>query len=50
MLGIAEPLCMEKGLDWAFCDTDSMAIASPTVWAKPSSSSVRNRFVRGLRR
>jgi hypothetical protein len=29
MLGIAERLCMEKGLDWAFCDTDSMAIAEP---------------------
>ena len=29
MLGIAECLCMEKGLDWAFCDTDSLAIAKP---------------------
>jgi DNA polymerase family B len=29
MLGIAERLCIEKGLDWAFCDTDSMAIAKP---------------------
>ena len=29
MLGIAERLCVEKGLDWAFCDTDSMAIAKP---------------------
>ena len=29
MLGIAERLCMEKGLDWAFCDTDSLAIAKP---------------------
>jgi DNA polymerase family B len=27
MLGIAERLCVDKGLDWAFCDTDSMAIA-----------------------
>jgi hypothetical protein len=29
MLGIAERLCVEKDLDWAFCDTDSMAIAKP---------------------
>jgi hypothetical protein len=29
MLGIAESLCIEKGLDWAFCDTDSLAIAKP---------------------
>jgi hypothetical protein len=29
MLGIAERLCVEKGLDWTFCDTDSMAIAKP---------------------
>lgn len=29
MLGIAESLIEEKGLGWAFCDTDSMAIARP---------------------
>jgi hypothetical protein len=29
MLGIAERLTCEKGVDWAFCDTDSMAIAKP---------------------
>ena len=29
MLAIAERLCIEKGLDWAFCDTDSLAIAKP---------------------
>jgi hypothetical protein len=29
MLGIVERLCAEKGLDWAFCDTDSMAIDLP---------------------
>ena len=29
MLAIAESLCVAKGLDWAFCDTDSMAIAKP---------------------
>jgi hypothetical protein len=29
MLGIAERLTLEEGLDWAFCDTDSMAIAKP---------------------
>jgi len=29
MLGIAGRLCVEKGLDWTFCDTDSMAIAKP---------------------
>jgi hypothetical protein len=29
MLGITERLIADKGLDWAFCDTDSMAIAKP---------------------
>ena len=29
MLAIAESLCFAKGLDWAFCDTDSVAIAKP---------------------
>jgi DNA polymerase family B len=29
MLGIAERLCVDIELDWAFCDTDSMAIAKP---------------------
>ena len=29
MLAIAETLTIEKGLDWSFCDTDSMAIAKP---------------------
>ena len=34
MLGIAEFLCLEKGLDWAFCDTDSLAIARPDNMAQ----------------
>ncbi len=29
MLAISEALILEKGLEWAFCDTDSMAIAKP---------------------
>lgn len=29
MLGIAERLAIDNGLDWAFCDTDSMAFAKP---------------------
>lgn len=29
MLAIAERLILDQGLDWAFCDTDSMAIAKP---------------------
>lgn len=29
MLAIAERLILNAGLDWAFCDTDSMAIANP---------------------
>ena len=31
MRGVAERLCMEKGLDWAFCDTDSLAITKPDI-------------------
>jgi hypothetical protein len=29
MLAITERLLLDAGLDWAFCDTDSMAIAKP---------------------
>ena len=29
MLAIAERLVTDKGLEWSFCDTDSMAIAKP---------------------
>src|SRR5262249_27351199 len=29
MLGIAEKLTVDCGLDWAFCDTDSLAIVRP---------------------
>jgi hypothetical protein len=31
MLGIAERLTLDAGLDWAFCDTDSLAIAKPAA-------------------
>ena len=37
MLGIAERRTAELGLDWAFCDTDSLAIARPKEMS-------RNRF------
>jgi hypothetical protein len=30
MLAVTERLICDSGLDWAFCDTDSMAIAKPT--------------------
>jgi hypothetical protein len=29
MLALAERLILDEGLEWAFCDTDSMAIAKP---------------------
>ena len=29
MLGVAERLAIDAGIDWAFCDTDSMAFAKP---------------------
>ena len=29
MLAIAEKLISDEGLEWAFCDTDSMAVAKP---------------------
>ena len=29
MLAVTETLAQQNGLDWAFCDTDSMAIAKP---------------------
>ena len=33
MLAITERLVIDHGLDWAFCDTDSMAIAKPEAMA-----------------
>ena len=35
MLAISERLIIDKGLDWAFCDTDSMAIAKPDGMTDP---------------
>ena len=34
MLAITETLVLDNGLDWAFCDTDSMAIAKPADMAE----------------
>ena len=34
MLAITETLVKDQGLDWAFCDTDSMAIARPSNMAE----------------
>jgi DNA-binding phage protein len=34
LLGIAEHLAADAGLDWAFCDTDSMAFAKPAGMAE----------------
>jgi hypothetical protein len=33
MLAITERLACDAGIDWAFCDTDSMALAQPTGMA-----------------
>ena len=35
MLAITERLIHDRGLDWAFCDTDSMAIAKPDGMTDP---------------
>jgi hypothetical protein len=35
MLALAERIALELGLDWAFCDTDSLAIANPSHLAVP---------------
>jgi hypothetical protein len=35
MLATAERLVEDQGLEWAFCDTDSMAIARPNEMAAP---------------
>jgi hypothetical protein len=48
MLGIAEQLSITAGLDWAFCDTDSMAFAKPAGMADADFESrvevIRNWF------
>jgi hypothetical protein len=31
MLALTERLAAERGLDWAFCDTDSMWFAKPVA-------------------
>jgi hypothetical protein len=33
MLAITERLALDAGIDWAFCDTDSMALAQPPAMA-----------------
>ena len=33
MLAITERLAIDAGIDWAFCDTDSMALAQPSAMA-----------------
>ena len=33
MLAITERLALDAGIDWAFCDTDSMALAQPPTMA-----------------
>lgn len=35
MLGLAERLVLDQGLTWAFCDTDSLAIARPDEVNRP---------------
>ena len=35
MLALTEQLIRDSGLDWVFCDTDSMAIARPPDMAEP---------------
>jgi hypothetical protein len=34
MLAVTERLIVDAGLDWAFCDTDSMAIAKPDAMSE----------------
>lgn len=36
MLACAERLALDAGLDWVFCDTDSLAIAKPENMAEPA--------------
>jgi hypothetical protein len=36
MLALAERRALDEGLDWAFCDTDSLAIAKPDKLARDS--------------
>jgi hypothetical protein len=50
MLAIAERLVMDHGLEWSFCDTDSMAIAKPESMANDNSSSGYGRSWTGFPR
>jgi hypothetical protein len=50
MLAIAETLCFEKGLDWAFAILTVWPSTSRTGWTKPIFMSVRNRYAIGFRR
>lgn len=35
MLAITERLTLDRGLEWSFCDTDSMALAKPVAMSQP---------------
>ncbi len=45
MLAICERLIGDEGLDWAFCDTDSMAIAKPPNMPEPEFHKKVDRIV-----
>jgi hypothetical protein len=40
MLAISETVTEKAGLTWAFCDTDSMAIAKPNEMSEAESEDV----------
>ena len=35
LLALAEQLAAEAGIDWAYCDTDSMSFTRPARWSRP---------------
>ena len=49
MLALAQHRAGTEGLDWAFCDTDSMALAQPDGMARPDFLSRANAVVEWFR-
>lgn len=49
MLALAEHRAGEEGLDWVFCDTDSLALAKPAGVSEPEFHSAADRVVEWFR-
>ena len=46
MLALAEKLTLDQGLEWVFCDTDSLSIAKPELMESNEFESKTNSIIK----